>query len=68
MHILPQSILKVALFGGVSYSAWALIVYFRLVGNTRASSKKISKDMVPRFFFYMNGVFGADFPKKTFKQ
>ena len=54
----------IALFGGISYSAWALCAYLSFSGFTRTSGKRISKDKVPRFLYiYTNGAFGADVPR-----
>ena len=54
----------IALFGGISYSAWALCAYLSFSGFTRTSGKRIGKDKVPRFLYsYTNGAFGANFPQ-----
>ena len=53
-----------ALFGGISYSAWALLAYSYRKGHSGTSTKRISKGKVPRFLYiYTNGAFGADFPQ-----
>ena len=65
MTIPPQSIHAwTALFGGISYSAWALLAYSYRKGHSGTSTKRISKGKVPRFLYiYTNGAFGADFPQ-----
>ena len=45
MYIPPQSILCwIALFGGISYSAWALYAYLLLQGLSGTSSLRISRE------------------------
>jgi len=65
MTIPPQSVHAwTALFGGISYSAWALHAYFLFERFTRAAEWRISKGKVPRFLYiYTYGVFGANFPQ-----
>ena len=51
MYILPQSVHAwTALFGGISYSAWALLAYSCWQGLAGTSIERISKGKVPRFF------------------
>jgi|GEM_PF-5608049 len=52
MTIPPQSVHAwTALFGGISYSAWALYAYFLFERFTRAAEWRISKGKVPRFLY-----------------
>ena len=66
MTIPPQSVPQwIALFGGISYSAWAFVAYSYRKGLAGTSLQRISKGKVPRFLYiYTNGAFGADFPRK----
>ena len=53
-----------ALFGGISYSAWALVCLSLLQGLAGTSDWRISKGKVPRFLYiYTNGALGANFPE-----
>ena len=66
MTIPPQSVPSwTALFGGCSYSAWALLAYScERVYQSLVTENKQKE--VPRFFYnYTNGAFGANFPKET---
>ena len=52
MTIPPQSIPSwIALFGGISYSAWAFIAYSYRKGLSGTSNQRISNGKVPRFFY-----------------
>ena len=65
MTIPPQSVPSwIALFGGISYSAWAFVAYSYRKGLSGTSSQRISEGKVPRFLYiYTNGAFGANFPQ-----
>ena len=64
MTIPPQSVpMWTALFGGISYSAWALLAYSYRKGLAGTSLQRIGKGKVPRFL-YINGLFGANSPQK----
>ena len=65
MTIPPQSVHAwTALFGGVSYSAWAVVAHSYRKGLSGTSNQRISKGKVPRFLYiYTNGVFGTNFPQ-----
>ena len=61
MHIPPQSIHSwTALFGGISYSAWALLAYSCWQGLAGTSIERISKGKVPRFFLWFICRFGTN--------
>ena len=56
MTIPPQSIPSwIALFGGISYSAWAFVAYSYRKGLSGTSNQRISKGKVPRFFYIFTG-------------